>query len=825
MNNLKSNVIIPFSSRKIGKKVHSVMKFHKNLLLMGITLLVFSIPFTVTDAFVIRSIKIQGLQGISVDTVLSYLPVHAGQAYTTERGRHILDYLYRTGFFEHVRLVRYRAKTLIIVVKERPIISFIRISGNKAISTKKLRLILNTLNIADGQPYNPAKIHAIKSGLEERYSAMGYHVINISTCVVRERHNQVVLYIHVNEGGIAKVGTIQFLGNRAFSARTLRNQFQLTTQGLFTWISHRDRYSKVKLEQDLQRLIGFYLDHGYLRFGIISHNVRLSADQKSVYITIHLTEGPIYQLSKYSISGKTCGFKNRLYRLITLKAGDIFSRQAIIDSNKAIGSFFGDRGYAFAQVNVIPTVDDQRNLVHLTFHVFPGERVYVRRINFFGNQRTDESVLRRAMRQYEGSLYSLSKIEESKRRLELLGYLSDVKFTSQVVPYSSHQVDLNYYVKEVAMGRASIQGGYSDVYGFLYGVSISEPNFMGTGTYLSVGFQNNQYQQNYSFAYNNPYYTTWGLQRNFSVYYSRVKPGTKFNFSSYVEDGYGADVVYTYPVSERRSIGFGYGFGNTKISQVDPNIAAPSVLDFLGTTNGVQNTSQSYNQFKLTAEWIFNGLDRAIFPTKGLYTGLSVEVGVPVLKSSLGYYLATYSTKYYQSLGYGFILNLITMIGYGSGFGHDRLLFFKNFYSGGIGSVPAFSPNSLGPKNRYDNFGAIGGNFKTIFGIHLILPKFISEKVRTAIVFDAGNVFQMPRFPGDISVSARATTVPDSEVVTRPQIIQDDHCSLKNLRPSLGLAVEWYTPLAPIDFTLALPLNHRLGDHFQAFQFSFGVSL
>ena len=801
------------------------MKFYKSFLLVGIALLIFPIPFSVIDAFVIRSIKIQGLQGISVGTVLSYLPIHEGQEYTTERGQHILNYLYQTGFFENVRLAKNRSKMLIITVKERPIISFIHISGNKAINTEKLRLILNKLNISEGQPYNPAKLHEIKLGLEEQYSMMGYHATDISTCIVRERHNRVALYICVNEGGITKVGIIQFLGNRAFSTRMLRNQFQLTTGGLFTRISHRDRYSKVKLEQDLQRLIGFYLDHGYLRFGIISHNVQLSVDKKSVYITIHLVEGPIYRLSGYSISGKIYGFDNRLYRLIMLKSGDIFSRKAIINTNKAIGSFLGNRGYAFAQVNVIPTVDDQRHLVHLTFHVFPGEQVYVRRINFFGNQRTDEEVLRREMRQCEGGLYSLSKIEESKRRLELLGYLSDVKFISQVVPHSTNQVDLNYYVKEVAAGRASIQGGYSDVYGFLYGVSISEPNFIGTGKYISVGFQNSQYQQNYSFSYNNPYYTTWGLQRDLSIYYSKVKPGIKFNFSSYVEDGYGADINYAYPVSERNSIGFGYGFGHIKISQVDPNVAAPSVLDFLGTTNGIQNTSQSYNQFKLTVEWIFNGLDRAIFPTKGLYTNLSFEVGIPILKSGLGYYLVTNSTKYYQSLDYGFILNLLTTVGYGSGLSYDRLLFFKNFYSGGIGSVPAFAPNSLGPKNRYDNFGAIGGNLKTIIGIHLILPEFISEKVRTAIIFDAGNVFQIPRFPGDIAVSARTTIVSDSTVITRPQIIQDDHFSLRNLRPSLGLAVEWYTPLAPIDFTLAFPLNHRPGDHFQAFQFSFGISL
>ena len=791
-----------------------------------VALLTFYVSFSMADnSFMIRSIQIRGLQGISQETVLSYLPVHKGQEYTTKKGQRILQELYETGFFDDIRLSR-RENALIIVLKERPIIGLICISGSKAIDSRKVRSILNKLSVVEGQPFNPNVLNGIEQVLRLQYGAMGYYAANFAIKVVKKTRNSIGLYINVSEGSIATIRSIQFVGNYAFSSKTLHHQFQLTTPGLFTWISHADRYSQLKLEDDLQNLTNFYLNNGYLRFRIISQQVKWSVDKKNVHIIIRVDEGPIYRISGCFVSGETFGFKNKLCKLITLKSGNVFSRQMAINTKTAIGNFLANRGYAFAKVAIVPTIDDQKNTVYLNFNVIPGWRVYVRRINFFGNQRTDQKVLRREMRQYEGSIYSLSKIEESRRRLALLAYLSDVKYTTQPIPDLSNQVDLNYQVKEISVGRASIQGGYSSVYGFLYGISISEANFMGTGQYVAIGLQNNQYQQYYSISYNNPYCTTYGLQRGFSIYYSRVKPNSKFNLAAYLEDGYGTDMTYAYSVSEYNTISFGYGFEHISISQIDTANAAPSVLSFLGTTNGVQNTNGDYNQVKLTGGWTCNDLDRAIFPTTGLYVGVGLEVGVPVFKSGLSYYLATYVARYYQPIpiGHGFILNLSTNLGYGNGFGHDRLPFFKNFYTGGIGSVPAFATSSLGPKNRYNNFGALGGNLETVLGAHLIFPQFISESVRTALIFDTGNVFQVPRFPGDIALPARGGSS-DPEANSRPQIIQDDTFSLKNLRPSVGLSVEWYTPLAPIDFTLAFPLNHRSGDNLQAFQFSFGVSL
>ena len=807
------------------------MYFIKRLFL-GLILIAFFIPSSFADnGFIVRHIDVTGLQRISLSTVRSYMPIHEGERLTSSKSNAIVAALYKTGFFDDVRLAR-RGSALIVQVKERPIISLIRITGNKAISSKKLIPVLKSLGIAEGLVYDPMKVNELAQGLQEQYGKLGYHIATVTTHVTKESRNRIVLYIAVDEGTIAVVRSIHIIGNHAFTERKLKKQFKLTTPGLFTWIHHHDRYSEVKLEADLQSLASFYLNHGYLRFRIISKRVTMAPDHRGVYIVVTVYEGPLYRISSINIIGETFGKQQELYKLIPFKSGSIFSRKQIIDTNTALGNYMGNFGYAFANVSVAPSVDDTHHLVGVTFRVTPGARVYVRRINFFGNQRTNQVVLRREIRQFEGASYSLSKVQLSKRRLQLLPFFSDVSVTPQPVQGKIDEVDLNYHVKEVAAGRASIQGGYSDYYGFLYGASITEPNFMGTGKYVSLGFQNSQYYDNYNFTYNNPYYTESGISRGFTVYYSHVRPNPQFNLESYLLDGYGIDVNYGLPVSERNTFGLGYGFEHVAISKINPLIAAPSLLAFLGIQPvnagpcpgpNCALGGRSYSQFKATLGWSYNGLDRYIFPRKGFYNGVNVELGAPIVKSSIGYFTTTDTARFYQPIGAGFIINLLGTVAYGNGLSDNPLPFYKNFYAGGINSIPAFAPNALGPLNRYNSEASIGGNLELIFGAHLVLPDFISEKVRTAIVFDAGNVFQVPRFPADIAVPARNPT--DSLYLTTPQVIEDDKVSINNLRPSLGLSVAWYSPLGPIDVSIAFPLNKRLGDNTQMFQFTFGTSL
>lgn len=799
------------------------MNFIKYLLLILVLLFV---PVSyAANGFIVHRFEFKGLQRIDPTTVRNYLPIHEGQKYTTAVGNEIIKDLYKTGFFNDV-VLSHRGGALIISFKERPTIGLIQIRGNKAIPTKKLKPVLKDMGIVDGAVYNSATVRQITQGLEQQYGKLGYRAATVTAKVKKEPRNRVAIYIVVHEGTITKVKSIRIIGNHAFSQHELLDQFKLTTSGLLTIFNHRDRYSKYKLNEDLQSLTEFYLNHGYLRFRILSHKAVLTKDHKGVSITIHISEGPLYRIGGYKVTGDTLGKKQELYSLVNLKKGEPFSRQKIIDSNKAIGDYLSNRGYAFARVNALPKVNDDKHMVFLTFSVVPGRHVYVRRIHFFGNNRTNQVVLRREMRQYEASVYSLSKVEESKRRLKLLPYLSDITVSTKPVPDSADEVDLNFHVKEVAAGRASIQGGYSSLYHFLYGASISEPNFMGSGKYVSLGFQNSQFYDHYAFSYSDPYYTINGVSLGVQLYYSKVTPSPKLNLASYLLDGYGLNVVYGFPLSERNSISLGYGFEHTSVSDINSAIAAPSVLDFIAETSQTDSsTSAEYNQFKATAGWTYNGLDKAVFPTNGLYTGVSLEVGVPVVGSSLAYYTASYVAKYFQPLFSGFILRLSTTLAYGDGYGdEDRLPFFKNFYAGGIGSVPAFAPNSLGPKNRYNSNGALGGNLETVFGVHLILPEFVSKKLRTAIVLDAGNVFQVPHFGPDIAVPPLKASPAGELSPTTPQIIQDYTFALRNLRPSLGLEVSWYSPLGPIEVTLAFPLNKREGDQTQAFQFSFGTS-
>ncbi|OGO93474.1 MAG: outer membrane protein assembly factor BamA [Coxiella sp. RIFCSPHIGHO2_12_FULL_44_14] len=804
------------------------MTLIKRLLGIGVLLVGILSSAWAADEFVVQNIQIIGLQRIEASTVRNYLPIHEGQSYTQEIGDRIIQNLYATGFFENIQLAR-QGNVLIIRVQERPTIGLIQLSGNKAIPTKRLNPVLKNLGIVDGAVYDLMTVNQVVQGLQQEYGKLGYYAAKVTATTRQEPRNRVGLYIKVNEGPIAKVHSIQFIGNHAFNRRMLLRQFKLTTPGITTWFTHRDRYSAIKLDEDLQSLSNFYLNHGYLRFRIDNKKVVMTADRRAVDIEITVSEGPLYRIGGTELTGRLLEKKTAVAKLIHIKPGDVFSREKIIDTTKAIGQYYSNMGYAFAAVNTLPRIDDQRYLVFLTFDVEPSRRVYVRHINFFGNQRTDQKVLRREMRQYEASLYSLANVEESKRRLKLLPYLSDITVATQPVPEHADEVDLNYQVKEVPAGRASVQGGYSDYYGFLYGASISEPNFMGTGKYVSLGFQNSEYFNNYNFTYSNPYYTESGISLGLQLYYSHLKPNPKYNLQSYLSDGYGITINYGIPISERNTISLGYGYEHVAVSQINPGVIAPSAAAFIQQyTGNASATGANFNQFKALAGWSYNGLDRAILPTQGLYTGLGFEVGVPVIKSSLSYYTATYAANYYQPLGKGFILDFLTTIAYGNGYDdQSQLPFFKNFFAGGIDSIPAFAPNSLGPKNRYNNFGALGGNLETIFGAHLIIPNFFSEKWRTAIVFDAGNVFQIPRFPGDIAVPApnNSPTGPDSMRLTTPQVIQDYSFSIKNLRPSLGLEVTWYSPIGPIELSLAFPLNKRQGDQLQPFQFSFGTSL
>lgn len=757
-------------------------------------------PLFAASRFVLRNIVIQGTQRLSTDTVFSYLPIHEGQVFTPANGDATIKTLYNTGFFSDVRLLR-TGNTLIVRVAERPTIGLLSIKGNKEIKTKDLLKVLKHMEIMEGSVYDSSKLNALRQGLEEQYSIMGHYVAVVNIRVKKEPRNQVALYINITEGPLAKVKDIHFVGNHAFSQRELRDTFTLSESGFMTIFNHHDRFSQTQLDKDLFSLKNYYYDHGYLRFKVLSKQLRFNPTHTKVYITVTVSEGPVYRISGFRIAGHP-QHKAQLLKMITLQKGTVFSRSQILAINNQIANYFADRGYAYPIVNPTPQLDDAHHTVFIVFYIDRGKRIYIRQISIVGNQRTSGVPIRDELRQMESSVYSRSKIKESTRRIRTeMPYLKNVTVTHSPVANHPHEMDLVYHVKEVAAGRASLQGGYSDVQGFLYGASIVEPNFMGAARYVSLSFQRSAYAQNYAFNYNNPFYTIDGVSRGFGIYYTNTTPG-KVNLESYTMRDFGINLGYGIPLTEFLTGSLGVSYDYIRIANVNKSTISPSVVQFL------DKYPSPYNQFKVNAGLTYQTLDRAIFPTAGSLQSIGVTVGPPISDWSLGYVISSYNGKWYWPVAQsGFVLEPHTTLGYGHGLGSRPIPFFNNFYGGGIATLPGFDANSLGPKNPHDLSQATGGNLQFFAGLNVWAPTFFNDKLRVAAIYDIGNVWQTHR------------------ANTSPQIAYEG-LSLRNIRMSAGIMVSWWWPLgAPIDVSLAFPLNKKKNDQEQIIGFSMGGSI
>lgn len=752
----------------------------KKILVLIFTLLMMTHVFA---DFVAKKIEVVGLQHISRETLFSYLPVKEGARITTGKTAEIIHALYQTGFFDNVSIAHH-GDALVITVVERPAIGAINIIGNKEITKKQLTDVLRDTGIVEGEIFSQAALTNFESSLTQQYYSMGRYNAVVKTEAVKQARNRMVLNIKIFEGEVASIKKINIVGNQAFSTSTLLKNFALTTSGLFTWITHADRYSKEKLDADLEKLHAFYLDHGYLRFKVDNSDVNMTKDKKGIYITIHVTEGAVYHISGFNVSGVLLGKNAEIKNLITLKTGDVFSRQAIIDITKSIEKFVGDYGYAMPMINANPVIDDAKKQVFIKFEINPKDKIYIRRINFVGNVKTNDEVLRREMRQQEDSLFSYSKINESKRRLANLGYLQDVESKMEPVPDHPDEVDLIYKVKEVASAMANFQVGYSDVDGFLYGVSVDERNFLGMGKTVGVNFNNSSYNRVYSFNYYNPYYTPDNISFGFNAYAQKTTPG-HIDLSSYTSDNYGFTNSYGIPLSDYMRLTGGYGYNYTDIKTSDSS--ASEVKSF------VQEHGRVYNQAKLIGGWSYNDLDQAIFPLQGWTHALDAELDAPLTRDSLNYYKTGYAMGWYRPIVHDFIFHARAGVNYGHGFGNTahEFPFFSNFYAGGNGTVRGFEGGSLGPRDS--NNDPIGGNFAVSGSVGIIIPHPLKDVLRTTVFVDAGNVY--------------------------------DHLSLTKMRSAAGIQAEWRSPIgAVLVFTLAQPLKKYDDDRTQVFDFSFGTS-
>lgn len=753
------------------------------------------------QAFMVRHIYIQGLQGISPDTVLSYLPVKVGQPFSSFQSSAIINSLYATGFFSDVT-VKEQANSLIIKVAERPTISRVDFSGNKEIPKDKLKQILKKIGLVQGRLFDKATLDRFIAQLRSQYDNMGKYSATVTSVVTPQSNNRVAIDIKISEGLTVEIEDISIIGNHIFSERKLRAALPIATHHFWSFFTSSDQYNQDKLSASLDALQSYYLDRGYLKFKIDSTQVTLTPDRKAAYLIIHVTEGPLYKLSGYQITGHLLISQTKLQKLLQpLQKGQPFSREKIIAAEQGIKKALADFGYIFATVNTAPQVDEKNKTVFLIFYSDPGNRVYVRHINIFGNLKTQDDVFRRLLRQQEASVASESDIKASIRQLSLSGFLDgEPQLTTIPISGYTDQIDLDFNLNEAHAAQALFSLGYG-TNGPVVGASLNQNNVFGTGNQLGLNFNNTRAATIYSISYNNPYYTLDGIQRGYDLFYQRATP-SDLNTTNYSTNTYGADLHYSIPLDERGdSLQLSGGLQKLQLNLPTTSQQSIEVQKFV-SQHGTQ-----FNQFLFTIGWSRNSLDRLVFPKEGLFQNASVQLALPVGGSPLDYYKANYTGIGYYPLTHNFILQSRLSLGYGNGFASTTgLPFFCNYYAGGIGTdgqVRGYQISSLGPRDS--NGYPLGGNVMTVGSLALIVPSPVSDKLRTSLFVDAGNTFSTLGVtqPGN----PRGGTAPGP------------------IRYSAGIDVDWRVPVfnVTLSFSVAKAINPRPGDQTQVFQFNIGT--
>jgi len=790
----------------------------------------FSFSASAFDEFLITDIRIVGLQRVSIGSIFTAIPVSVGDKMNQSKVSEISRALFSTAQFNDIQIGK-DGNALIISVVERPSISSIELEGNKALKSEDLLKGLEGAGIAEGQVYKRSTLEGMKSELVRQYASQGRYGASVEIETIDKPRNTIELKIIIDEGQSAKIKKINIIGNELFSDEDLMIDFELKEGKWYSFLSNKDKYSKEKLEGDIENLESYYLDRGYLKFSLESSQVSVSKDKKDVFITLSISEGEQYSINEINVIGEM-PLDEAIYTPIVESLKDqIYSQAQITSIEEYFVNLLGNEGYTFAEVTGNPEVSEDANNVSLIFLVQPGNRTYARKILFSGNYLTNDEVLRREMRQFEGAWASDNLIENSKIRLERLGFFKEVEVETIPVPGTEDQVDIEYTVEEESTSSIGGSIGYSD-FGMNIGLNLADNNFLGTGNRFNLGVSKSIYQESYNISFFDPYFTMDGVSRGYSIYFRETDYG-EYNIANYLTNSLGAGVQFGYPISDTQRVGLNVNFDNTDIDS--GSLPAREIADFLASEGTV------FDVLKAQAVWSRITLNRGMFPTYGSSTDLMLQITIP--GSDLTYYKTNIRQKFYRPLGFSnLVFGFDGEIGYIGTYGDTKKTpFFENFYSGGPRSLRGFESNTLGPRvtpspcyefdpvteecpliidTDFDGIpdaiaqnpyafqqirDPIGGNLLIEGSLQLIfnLPMVEDQRsMRSAFFLDFGNVF---------STDCQSYQLNCFEA------------SLDELRYSLGLGVTWITGFGPMSFSFSQPFNDGIYDRTEEFQFTIGT--
>ncbi len=735
------------------------------------------------DPFTVRDIRVEGLQRVEPGTVFASLPFRVGDSYNDDKGASAIRSLFALGLFKDVRL-EVVGEVLVVVVEERPTVSEVDFIGTKEFDKDALRKALREVGIYDGRPFDRALADRAEQELKRQYINRSLYGAEVITTVTPIERNRVNLSFNVVEGSVAKIQEIRITGNQAFSESTLLNLFDLDTGGWLSWYTKSDRYSRAKLNADIESLRSYYLARGYLEFRIDSTQVAISPDKQGISVTLNITEGKRFVVSSVKLEGNYLEREDEFKTLVTIKPGEAYNADRVAETTKAFTDYFGTFGFAFAKVEVVPEIDRANNRVAFVIQAEASRRAYVRRVNIVGNNRTRDQVIRREFRQFESSWYDGDKIRLSRNRVDRLGFFNEVNIDTQEVAGTADQVDLTISVVEKPTGNLQLGAGFSSADKVSLQFGVKQENVFGSGNYLGLEFNTSKSNRQLVFSTIDPYFTVDGISRNIDIYDRTSKPYSGQE-GDYALKTRGGTLRFGVPFTESDTVYFGSGY---EALAIVPGSNLP-----VSYRNYADQFGLKTNSIPLTVGWSRDTRDSALVPTTGRFQRAYGDWG---LLGDVRFVRANYQIQQYIALNKQFTVAFNGELGWGKGLNGQPFSIFKNYYSGGLGSVRGFRQGSLGPR---DSAGlSIGGPKKLTLNAELVTPFPGAGNDRTLRMFgffDVGNVFA-----------------------------ENEQYRFNDLRASTGFGVSWISPLGPLRLALAYPVRKREGDKVERLQFQIGTS-